>query len=84
MRDLGYEGVDEICQLWVDDLSSRPIISGFFKDKSLGSKRFISMPDLGLEFLNACLQTSARLTSSEPLLKVSGVPQHVRIRVGLY
>ena len=62
MRDLGYEGVDEVCQMWVNDLSSRPIISGFFKDKSLGSKRFISMPD---RFTNT-INTLVSVTDSAP------------------
>ena len=45
MRGAGWEGVDEVAALWASDLSKRPIVTGFLKDKGLGSKRFMSMPD---------------------------------------
>lgn len=45
MRGVGWEGVDEVAELWASDLSSRPVVSGFLKDKGLGNKRFLSMPD---------------------------------------
>ena len=31
--------------VWESDFSSRPIVSGFLKDRSIGSKRLASMPD---------------------------------------
>lgn len=45
MRSIGWEGVDEVCSLWTAEYSSRPLVSGFLKDKTLGAKRFMSMPD---------------------------------------
>lgn len=43
MASLGWEGVDEVRALWLSDYSTRPMISGFLKDTTLGSKRFMSM-----------------------------------------
>lgn len=31
--------------MWASDLSKRPLVSGFLKDKGLGAKRLMSMPD---------------------------------------
>eukprot|EP00933_Yihiella_yeosuensis_P058153 TRINITY_DN5841_c0_g2_i1.p1 TRINITY_DN5841_c0_g2~~TRINITY_DN5841_c0_g2_i1.p1 ORF type:complete len:525 (+),score=120.70 TRINITY_DN5841_c0_g2_i1:35-1609(+) len=42
----GWEGDKvKLKQIWNDDLSARKIISGFLKDKTLGEKRLISMPE---------------------------------------
>ena len=45
MAALGWPGLDEVEQRWNDDFSKRQIISGFLKDKELGEKRLMSMPD---------------------------------------
>jgi hypothetical protein len=45
MRRIGWDGVDEIVALWATDYSARPLVTGFLKDKDLGAKRFMSMPD---------------------------------------
>ena len=54
------EGVDEVRAIWESDLSKRPLVSGFLKDKAIGSKRFISMPDRFTNTINT-------LSSSEPI-----------------
>uniref|UniRef100_A0A7S0FVC0 Endonuclease/exonuclease/phosphatase domain-containing protein n=1 Tax=Pyrodinium bahamense TaxID=73915 RepID=A0A7S0FVC0_9DINO len=41
----GWTGVDKVVSLWLMDFSNRSIISGFIKDKEIGSKRLASMPD---------------------------------------
>ena len=53
------EGVDEVRAIWESDLSKRPLVSGFLKDKAIGSKRFISMPDRFTNTINLA-------SSSEP------------------
>lgn len=45
MRARGWVGVEETAAAWDADFSQRRIISGFLKDKTLGSKRLASMPD---------------------------------------
>ena len=40
----GWEGADTCAKIWAE-LSERPIVSGFLKDKGLGDKRLMSMPD---------------------------------------
>lgn len=45
MSKVGWSGIDEIEQIWQNDFQHRKIISGFLKDKLLGRKRLISMPD---------------------------------------
>jgi hypothetical protein len=45
MSAQGWSGLDKVESFWRDDLSTRPIVSGFMKDKSLGDKRLASMPD---------------------------------------
>lgn len=45
MSAQGWSGLDQLDAFWRDDLSARPIVSGFMKDKSLGDKRLASMPD---------------------------------------
>ena len=37
--------MEEAAKIWVEEYSERKIISGFLKDKLVGSKRLISMPD---------------------------------------
>jgi len=39
------EGCDEVAAIWASDIGPRPFIEGFLKDKALGDKRFMSMPD---------------------------------------
>ena len=39
MRASGWEGVDEVCAIWPGELSQKLIVSGFLKDKDIGSKR---------------------------------------------
>ena len=53
------EGVDEVRAIWESDLSKRSLVSGFLKDKAIGSKRFISMPDRFTNTINLA-------SSSEP------------------
>ena len=38
-------GVAPIAAVWSSDLSQRTIVTGFLKDKALGAKRLMSMPD---------------------------------------
>lgn len=45
MQAESWEGVDVVEKLWNEDYSKRTIISGFLKDKAIGSKRLASMPD---------------------------------------
>ena len=40
-----WEWLDEVRERWDTDFKGRKIISGFLKDKALGSKRLASMPD---------------------------------------
>ena len=41
----GISGISEVQKIWVSSLRKRRAISGFLKDKSLGTKRLTSMPD---------------------------------------
>ena len=43
MAALNWEGVDEVVKLWNSDLKQRPIVSGFLKDKAIGSKKLASI-----------------------------------------
>ncbi len=45
MAAQGWEGLDEVGAIWESDLSRRAVVSGFLKDKQLGAKRLVSMPD---------------------------------------
>lgn len=45
MEKEGWAGVDEVRRRWTTDLGERRIVSGFLKDKALGKKRLVSMPD---------------------------------------
>eukprot|EP00397_Hematodinium_sp_SG-2012_P012160 GEMP01012323.1.p1 GENE.GEMP01012323.1~~GEMP01012323.1.p1 ORF type:complete len:549 (+),score=90.87 GEMP01012323.1:24-1670(+) len=41
----GYEHVEKASEWWKENMVTRRIISGFIKDKIIGEKRLISMPD---------------------------------------
>merc|ERR1711865_868645 len=58
MTALEWEGVNEVVELWDSDLKQRPIVSGFLKDKDIGSKRFISMPDRFTNTINTADSTN--------------------------
>jgi len=45
MAEQGWKGVEETRKAWKEDYSKRGIISGIIKDKQLGAKRLVSMPD---------------------------------------
>ena len=45
MAAQGWAGIDAVEEVWESDLASRPIVSGFLKDKEIGAKRLASMPD---------------------------------------
>lgn len=45
MKAESWEGVDVVEKMWDEDYSKRKIVSGFLKDKGIGSKRLASMPD---------------------------------------
>ena len=45
MTGVGWDGVEEVATIWESDLSARSFVKGFLKDKELGAKRFMSMPD---------------------------------------
>uniref|UniRef100_A0A7S1HN58 Phosphodiesterase n=1 Tax=Hemiselmis andersenii TaxID=464988 RepID=A0A7S1HN58_HEMAN len=45
MSKHGFPGLDELERRWVEDYRDRCAISGFLKDKAIGSKRLVSMPD---------------------------------------
>mmetsp|Transcript_8129 Transcript_8129/g.20335 ORF Transcript_8129/g.20335 Transcript_8129/m.20335 type:complete len:575 (-) Transcript_8129:121-1845(-) len=45
MSAQGWDGIDEVEDLWIEDFSQRKIIANFLSDASLGAKRFASMPD---------------------------------------
>eukprot|EP00192_Tetraselmis_astigmatica_P006288 CAMPEP_0117670250 /NCGR_PEP_ID=MMETSP0804-20121206/12632_1 /TAXON_ID=1074897 /ORGANISM="Tetraselmis astigmatica, Strain CCMP880" /LENGTH=518 /DNA_ID=CAMNT_0005478495 /DNA_START=155 /DNA_END=1711 /DNA_ORIENTATION=- len=45
MENESWTGADQVASLWETDYRKRKIISGFLKDKDIGSKRLASMPD---------------------------------------
>lgn len=45
MQEEGWEGLDDVERFWQEDYRNRKIVSGFMKDKAIGSKRLASMPD---------------------------------------
>ena len=45
MKAMNWKGVDDVMKIWEAELSKRKIVSGFLKDKGIGKKRLISMPD---------------------------------------
>eukprot|EP00450_Noctiluca_scintillans_P015815 CAMPEP_0194508610 /NCGR_PEP_ID=MMETSP0253-20130528/38995_1 /TAXON_ID=2966 /ORGANISM="Noctiluca scintillans" /LENGTH=534 /DNA_ID=CAMNT_0039351673 /DNA_START=40 /DNA_END=1644 /DNA_ORIENTATION=+ len=45
MEREGWTGLDEVEGMWKTDYSQRLIVSGFMKDKTIGTKRLASMPD---------------------------------------
>jgi len=62
MASEGWSGLEVVDQMWHEDFSKRKIVSGFLKDKALGSKRLASMPD---RMTNTILVAS----SSEPICR---------------
>ena len=48
----GWDHVHDVEQAWEMDFRSRPILSGFLKDKLLGKKRLASMPDRTTNTIN--------------------------------
>jgi len=53
MEAEGWAGVESVERIWTEDFSKRSIISGFLKDKGIGSKRLASMPDRFTNTINA-------------------------------
>jgi len=53
MTAAGWEGVDEVAELYTSEYSNRPIVSGFMTDKDLGAKRLASMPDRMTNTINS-------------------------------
>jgi hypothetical protein len=45
MSQQGIAQLDDLNRIWATDLACRKLITGFLKDKALGEKRLISMPD---------------------------------------
>ena len=45
MTEAGWDHVDEAVAEWRSQYAGRQIIAGFMKDKDLGKKRLMSMPD---------------------------------------
>jgi len=45
MEKHGFPGLDELERRWKEDYRDRLAICGFLKDKAIGSKRLVSMPD---------------------------------------
>ena len=45
MAKHGFPGLDDLERRWVHDYRNRLAITGFLKDKAIGSKRLVSMPD---------------------------------------
>ncbi len=45
LRDMDFEGLEEVEKRWKSEYMHRKAISGFLKDKNIGSKRLASMPD---------------------------------------
>lgn len=52
MLGRGWDHVDDVQKAWETDFRSRPIVSGFLKDKLLGKKRLASMPDRTTNTIN--------------------------------
>mmetsp|Transcript_43765 Transcript_43765/g.138318 ORF Transcript_43765/g.138318 Transcript_43765/m.138318 type:complete len:949 (-) Transcript_43765:52-2898(-) len=53
MESFGLEGLDEWENRWKTEYKHRLAISGFLKDKAIGSKRLISMPDRVTNTINS-------------------------------
>mmetsp|Transcript_24087 Transcript_24087/g.37801 ORF Transcript_24087/g.37801 Transcript_24087/m.37801 type:complete len:473 (-) Transcript_24087:283-1701(-) len=45
LADCGFEGLDKVRKYWSEQYKDRKLISGFLKDREIGSKRLASMPD---------------------------------------
>lgn len=57
MVEHNWSGIDETEAKWLSDFSSRTIINGFIKDKSIGEKRLVSMPDRYTNSIDTVLQS---------------------------
>ena len=62
MAAQGWAGIDAVEEVWESDLASRPIVSGFLKDKEIGAKRLASMPDRVTNTINTVGGGQARTT----------------------
>jgi len=64
MTEAGWDHVDEAVAEWRSQYAGRQIIAGFMKDKDLGKKRLMSMPDRTTNTINlASGQTATRPTA---------------------
>eukprot|EP00457_Paulinella_chromatophora_P000907 gb/GEZN01000908.1/.p1 GENE.gb/GEZN01000908.1/~~gb/GEZN01000908.1/.p1 ORF type:complete len:970 (-),score=146.71 gb/GEZN01000908.1/:610-3483(-) len=60
MNKLGWDGVDEVNELWNSDFSKRPIVSKFLLDAEIERKRLVSMPDRVTSTINTMGGLSCR------------------------
>ena len=63
MRMQGMNGLDKLEKLWLEEYRNRNAIQQFLKDKSIGTKRLVSMPDritntINLQDGGICLRPS--------------------------
>eukprot|EP00913_Durusdinium_trenchii_P023026 g21621.t1 len=56
---LEWQGLEKVEEIWRSDLQQRKIISGVLKDKDLGAKRLMSMPDRFTNTVNLASGTMA-------------------------
>jgi len=70
MSSAGWTGLEAVSQMWKSDLSQRRIVSEFLTDKSLGSKRFVSMPDRITNTINVS-------NSSQPVCRPTVINQYI-------
>ena len=66
MKAAGWEGVDEVADMYTNEYAVRPIVSGFMTDKDLGAKRLASMPDRMTNTINSAEGPVCRY--GEPLM----------------
>ncbi|CAK9025884.1 Multidrug and toxin extrusion protein 1 (MATE-1) (rMATE-1) (Solute carrier family 47 member 1) [Durusdinium trenchii] len=59
MKALEWQGLEKVEEIWRSDLQQRKIISGVLKDKDLGAKRLMSMPDRFTNTVNLASGTMA-------------------------
>lgn len=59
MKALEWQGLEKVEEIWQSDIQQRKIISGILKDKDLGAKRLMSMPD---RFTNTINLASGAMT----------------------
>lgn len=64
----GGEASAAVEKFWTEDFRARPIIAGFMKDKSLGSKRLASMPDR----MTNTIQTTDGVDHCRPTVSADG------------